>query len=89
MILASILSIILYMIHLIVKHLNSVRMRKSLGLRQKCYVFLCTGKVDKNVLQLTRPVEKKIANGVKRKVKDDHTIWTCYIASSRMPVSKI
>ena len=51
------------MIHLIVKHfkdeLNSVPMREFVGLRPKCYAFLCTGKVDKNVLQHTRPVEKE------------------------------
>ena len=34
-----------------------------LGLRPKCYAFLCTGKVDKNVLQHTRPVEKKTVKG--------------------------
>ena len=47
-------------------------MREFVGLRPKGYAFLCTGKVDKNVLQHTRPVEKKTAKGVKRKVKDDH-----------------
>ena len=52
--------------------LNSVLMREFVGLRPKCYAFLCTGKVDKNVLQHTRHVGKKTAKGVKRKVKDYH-----------------
>ena len=41
------------------------------------------GKVDKNMLQHTRPVEKKKAKGIKLKVMDDilHTSWTCYEAS--------
>ena len=61
------------MIHLIVKRffkneLNSVPMREFVGLRPKCFAFLCTGKVDKNVLHYTRPVEKKTAKGVKRKM---------------------
>ena len=47
--------------------LNSVPMREFVGLRPKWYAFLCTGKVDKNVLQHTRPVEKKTTKGVKRK----------------------
>ena len=46
--------------------LNSVPMREFVGLRPKCYAFLCTGKVDKNVLQHTRLVEKKTAKGVNR-----------------------
>ena len=46
--------------------LNSVPMRELVGLRSKCYAFLCTGKVDKNVLQHTRPVKTKTAKGVKR-----------------------
>ena len=33
--------------------LNSVPMREFVGLRPKCFVFLCTGKVDKNVVQHT------------------------------------
>ena len=73
--------------------LNLVPMREFVGVRPKCYAFLCTGKVDKNVLEYTRPVEKKTAKGVKRKVKMTtcilHTIWTCYIASKRMYVSRI
>ena len=47
--------------------LNPVPMREFVGLRPKCYAFLCTGKVDNNVLQHTKPVEKKTAKGVKRK----------------------
>ena len=59
--------------------LNSVPMREFVGLRPKCYAFLCTGKVDKNVLQHTIPVEKKTAKGVKRKVKDDHLHFAHYL----------
>ena len=61
---ASIPLIILFLTHLTVKHLdssdelNSVPMREFVGLRPKCYVFHCVGKVDKNVLEHTRPVEK-------------------------------
>ena len=39
----------------------------------------CTGKVDKNVLQHTRPVEKKTAKAVKCKVKDDHLHFAHYL----------
>ena len=46
--------------------LNSVSMQEFVGLRTKCYAFHCTGKVDKHVLEHTRPVEKKTAKGVKR-----------------------
>ena len=45
-------------------------MLEFVGLWPKCYAFICTGKVDKNVVQHTRPVEKKTAKGVKCKVKD-------------------
>ena len=34
--------------------LNSVPMREFVGLCPKCYVFLCTGKVNNNVIQHTR-----------------------------------
>ena len=37
------------------------------------------GKVDKNVLQHTKRVEKKTAKGVKRKVKDDHLHFAHYL----------
>ena len=59
--------------------LNSVPLQDSIGLRPKYYAFLCTGKVDKNVLQYTRPVEKKTAKGVKRKAKDDHLHFVHYL----------
>ena len=36
--------------------LNSVPLREFVVLRPKCYAFLYTGKVDKNVLQHTKPV---------------------------------
>ena len=61
------------MIHLIVP------MREFVGLPPKCYAFLCTGKVVKNVLQHARHVEKKKAKGVKRKVKDDHLHFAHYL----------
>ena len=54
-------------------------MREFVGLRLKCYTFLCTGEVGKNVLQHTRPVGKKTAKGVKRKVKDDHLHFAHYL----------
>ena len=57
--------------------------REFVGLSPKCYVFLCTGKVDKNVLQHTRPVEKKTAKGVKRNVKDDHLHFAHYLGVLR------
>ena len=73
--------------------LNSVPKQEFDGLRTKCYAILCTGKVDKNVLQHTRPVEKERAKGVKHKVKDDHLHFTHYMdtyaASNCMSVSKI
>ena len=55
-------------------------MRKFVGLRPKCYAFLCTDKVDKNVIQQTEPVEEKTAKCVKRKVKDDHLHFAHYLA---------
>ena len=54
-------------------------MQEFVGLLPKCYAFLCTGKVDKNVLEHARCVEKKTAKGVKRKVKDDHLHFTHYL----------
>ena len=54
-------------------------MQEFVGLRPKCYAFHCTGKVDKNVLEHTRTVERKTAKGVKRKVKDDHLHFTRYL----------
>ena len=54
-------------------------MREFVRLRRKCYAFLCTGKVDKNALQHARPVKKKTAKGVKRKVKDDHLHFAQYL----------
>ena len=59
--------------------LNSLPMQEFVGLRPKCYAFLCTGKVDKNVLQHTRPVEKKTAKCAKRKVKDDRLHFAHYL----------
>ena len=59
--------------------LNSVPMREFVGLRPKCYAFLCTGKVDKNVLQHSKPVEEKTAKDVKRKMKDNHLHLAHYL----------
>ena len=58
-------------------------MQEFVVLRPKCYAFLCTGKVDKNVMQHTRPVEKKTAKGVKRKVKGDHLHYNHYLSALR------
>ena len=52
-------------------------------LQPKCYASLCTGKVDKNVVQHTRPVERKIAKGGKRKVKDDQLQFNHYLDALR------
>ena len=59
--------------------LNSIPMKEFAGLRPKCYAFLCTGKVDRNIVQHSRPVEKKIAKGVKRQAKDEHLHFTHYL----------
>ena len=59
--------------------LNSVPMQEFVGICPKCYAFLCTGKVDKNILQHTKPVEKKTAKAVKRKVKDYHLHFAHYL----------
>ena len=60
--------------------LNSVPMEEFVvGLKPKCYAFLCTGKVDRNIIQHTNPVEKKTAKGVKRKVKDEHLHFNHYL----------
>ena len=63
--------------------LNSVPMPQFVGQQPKCCAFLCTGKVDKNVLQHTRPVEKKTSKGVKCEVKDDHLHFTHYLNTLR------
>ena len=63
--------------------LNSIPMQEFVGLWPRCYAFLCTGKVDENVLQHTRPVEKKTAKGVKRKVKDNHLHFAHYLNTLR------
>ena len=86
--LVRILSTILSIVLLIVKHLadelNSVPVEEFVGLRPKCYAFMCTDKVDKNVLKHVEPVEEKTAKGVKRKVKDDHLrSWMFFAALNR------
>ena len=42
--------------------LNSIPMKEFVGLRPKCYAFLCTGKVGRHIVQHSRPVDK-IAKG--------------------------
>ena len=59
--------------------LNSVPMQQFVGLRPKCYDFLCTGKVSNNMLQHTNPVEKNAAKGVKRRMKDAHLHFEYYL----------
>ena len=59
--------------------LNSTPMKEYVGLGPKCYAFLCTGKVDRNIVQHSRPVEKKIAKGVKCKVNEEHLHFTHYL----------
>ena len=59
--------------------LNSIPMKEFVRLTPKCYAFLCTGKVNRNIVQHSRPVEKKIAKGVKRKVKDEHLHFIHYL----------
>ena len=59
--------------------LNPVPMQQFVGLRPKCYAFLCTGKVSNNMLQHTNPVEKKTEKGVKRRVKDAHLHFGHYL----------
>ena len=51
----------------------------SVGLRPKCYAFMCTGKVDKNIMQHANTVEQKTAKGVKRKVKEEHLHFSHYL----------
>ena len=86
MISANIPFITLFMMQLTIKaleffkdELNSMPMREFAALRTKCYAFLCIGKVDKNVMQHTRPMEKKTARGVKLKVKDDYLHFTHHL----------
>ena len=54
-------------------------MQQFVGLRQKCYAFLSTGKVCNNEFQHTNPVKKKTAKGVKRSVKDAHLHFAHYL----------
>ena len=57
--------------------------REFVGLRPKCHAFLCTVKVSSNILQHTKPVEKKTAKIIKRKVKDDHLHFADYLGTLR------
>ena len=59
--------------------LNSIPIEGFVGLRPKCYAYMCTGKVDRNVVQHTKPVEKKTAKGVKRKVKEERLHYNRYL----------
>ena len=88
MISASIPLIILFMTHhealgFFKDELISVPMQEFVGLLPKYYAFHCVGKVDKNVLEQARPVEKKTAKGVKRKVKDDPLHFAHYLDTLR------
>ena len=58
--------------------LNSVPMQQFVGLRPKCYAFLCAVKVSNNVFPHTNLVEKKTASNVGRRMLTCilHTIWT-------------
>ena len=59
--------------------LNSVPMKEFVGLRPKCYAFRCTGKIEINILQHSKPVEKKTAKCTKRKGKDKHLHFHHYL----------
>ena len=59
--------------------LNSVPMQQFVGLRPKCYAFLCTDKVSNNMLQHTNSVGKKTAKCVKRQVKDARLHFAHYL----------
>ena len=61
------------------EELNSVPMQQFVGMRPKCYAFLCTGKVSNNLLQHTNPVVKKTAKGVKRWMKAAHLPFAHYV----------
>ena len=63
--------------------LNLVPMQQFVGLRPKCYDFLCMGKVSNNMLQHTNPLEKKTAKGVKRRVEDAHLQFRHYLDALR------
>ena len=63
--------------------LNSMPIQQFVGLRPKCYAFLCTGKVSNSMLQHTNPVEKKTAKGVKRRVKVAHLHFEHYLETLR------
>ena len=95
MTLASILSTIFFMtsnrkaLGFFKDELNSVPMREFFALCLACYAFLCTGNVDKNILQHNKPVEKKTAKGVKRKVKDYHLHFARYLDVLRSQIRPI
>ena len=63
--------------------LNSIPMLEFVGLRRKCYAFHCTGEVEKNVIDLTKPIEKKTAKDVNEKVKNDHLHFSHYLDTLR------
>ena len=80
MLLIDIISVNISLITLFMMHLT---VKQFVVLRPKCYASLCTGKVDKNVVQHTRPVERKIAKGGKCKVKDDQLQFNHYLDALR------
>ena len=54
-------------------------MQQFVGLRLKCYAFLCTDKLCNNVFQHINPLEKKTTKGVKRSVEDAHLYFAHYL----------
>ena len=54
-------------------------MRVFVRLRPKCYAFHCTGEIEKNAIDHTKPIEKKTAKGVKEKVKKDRLHFSHYL----------
>ena len=63
--------------------LNSIPMVEFVGFRLKSYAFLCTGNVDRYIIQHSRPVEKKTAKRIKRKVKDERLLFQHNLSALR------
>ena len=60
---------------------NPICPRKFVGLRPKCYAFLSRGLVKYNIIKHYDLVEKKVAKGDKKSVKDKHLHFCHYKAS--------
>ena len=58
-------------------------MEEFVGLRPKCYAFHCTGEVKKNIIDLTKPIQKKTTKGGKKKVKKIHLHFSHYLDTLR------